>query len=561
MNTKHLTPQELSAHQDGMLTGIQRARAEAHLATCALCRAALERSVGLEHHLAEQITQDPGENYFRDFASRIEARIHPAGAAKLGPKAPPGDGMWNWLNTPVGMSWAGAVAVLVVGAGVALITVRTISPTMFRSQVGIANRARTEEVAPPPAAGGAAIMADSLAGTQPSADQSVTPGADQTAAAPASGAEGTAGTVAGTQAPEEQAQSAPARASEVRPGPNGENIMVERKLSIAPAPAPPPPADLKPGVPVKVRKNVSAQPLAAGSAEPEPAAKSATKDHQELPVRGGPSPSAPGGTSRDEAASPPAVRLGNAPASSNQRCGAVRDGAGRPVVGAQLMLVETGSSAQSRGDGSFCLDVSSAAHTLVVMAVGFEAQRMTLDAAEGGPLTLTLRAVSVMGGAASGSTGTGALSPPAASRWVQKPGAGTTSGAAPGGAAAAPNPIGSTESFASLSDSVRVLTVKALQFESDAARSQSAEQYKLAGEEWQKVLKRTQDTPAENETRFRIAAAYYRAWQLEPTRSRSVIALEAISSFVLRAPAGQERDQATMWLGHLRWGDSKTSDK
>jgi len=106
---------------------------------------------------------------------------------------------------------------------------------------------------------------------------------------------------------------------------------------------------------------------------------------------------------------------------------------------------------------------------------------------------------------------------------------------------------------------MRTLALKALQFENDAARLQSAEQYALAGQEWQKVLKRTSDTPAEDETRFRIAAAYYKAWHIDPSHARSVIALEAISSFVLRAPSGTERDQATMWLGQLRWDDPNSA--
>jgi len=28
----------------------------------------------------------------------------------------------------------------------------------------------------------------------------------------------------------------------------------------------------------------------------------------------------------------------------------------------------------------------------------------------------------------------------------------------------------------------------------------------------------------------------------------------------MRASEGPERDQATMWLGHLRWGDGKGGD-
>jgi hypothetical protein len=295
-----------------------------------------------------------------------------------------------------------------------------------------------------------------------------------------------------------------------------------------------------------VRKNVTAQPLAAGTA---------SKDKQGATTKSA--------TALKQEAAPRAAMQ----AVTSQRCGAVRDAGGRPVAGAQLMLVETGSSAQSRADGSFCLDLNAAARTLVVMAVGFEAQRITLDPADQGPLTLTLRAVSVVGGTAGGG-GIGLESPTTSSRWVQKPGAATGSTAPTTGGASSslnatkpmPTPVGSTEAFASLSDSVRVVVLKALQFENDAARAQSAEQYKLTAEEWQRVLKHTQDGPAESETRFRIAAAYYHAWQLDPTHGRSVIALEAISSFVLRAPSGPERDQATMWLGHLKWGDTKAAD-
>jgi hypothetical protein len=552
--SKHLKPQELSAHQDGMLAGMQRARAEAHLATCAECRAALERAQGLEHTLGEQLTQDPGEFYFRDFASRVEARIHPAGAPKLVSKAPPSDGFWAWLNTPVGMSWAGAAAVLVVGAGVALITVRTITPISIHAPRG---DARTDQLlsappaaTPPPGGSGALAQAESTA-AEPQASA-------EPQAPPSAGANATAGgPVAEDQSADQRAESAPTRAVEMKPGPNGESIPVERRQAIAPAPAPSTPANLQSGVPVKVRKSATAQPLAAGAPAKDratPSAKLATPPKQESGNAGSVS-------GREAEISPPNMRFGNAPAATNQRCGAVRDAGGHAVAGAQLMLVETGSNAQSHADGSFCLDVSAAAHTLVVMAVGFEAQRVTLDPADQGPLTLTLRAVSVVGGSPGGSSGTGVESVPGGSRWVQKPGGAPTS---PSGSLDAtkrtPTPVGSTESFASLSDSVRVLALKALQFENDAARSGSAEQYKLAGEEWQKVLKRTADTPAENETRFRVAAAYYRAWQIDPSHPRSVIALEAISSFVLRAPAGPERDQATMWLGHLRWGDTKAGD-
>jgi hypothetical protein len=415
---------------------------------------------------------------------------------------------------------------------------------------------RTDQLAAaaPPAAPatqspGAAASAESTSASPPAL-------VEPPAASPPTGTDNAAGQVAKDQSADDRAESAPARVVEMKPGPNGESVPVERRQAMAPAPAPQAAADLQSGAPVKVRKSATAQPLAAGAPAQEKAtasAKSTTRAKQESANR------TASGASHANAVSPSGLRLSNAPATTSQRCGAVRDAGGHPVAGAQLMLVETGSSALSRADGSFCLDLNAAAHTLVVMAVGFEAQRVMLNPADQGPLTLTLRSVSVVGNAPGGGSATGLELTPGSSRWVQKPGA--TPSASLDGAKHVPTPVGSTEAFATLSDSVRVLALKALQFENDAARSQSAEKYKLAGEEWQKVLKRTVDTPAEEETRFRVAAAYYRAWQLDPTHPRSMIALEAISSFVLRAPAGPERDQATMWLGHLRWGDTKATDQ
>ena len=269
--TKHLSPQELSAHQDGMLSGMPRARAEAHLATCAQCRAELQRSVGLDHSLAGQLVKDPSENYFRDFASRIEARIHPAGAAKLGPKAPPGEGFWAWLNTPIGMSWAGAAAVLVVGAGVALITVRAISPNAFHAPPG-ATHAEPATAAAPPAAAPPPVAPSGgpLAADQTTAQNEPPASAAQVPASPgasASGGEPANGALADDRPKDERAQSAPARAVEVKPGANGEDVVVDRRRSPFPAPAPQAAAELKGSGPVKVRKSVTAQPLASNAAD------------------------------------------------------------------------------------------------------------------------------------------------------------------------------------------------------------------------------------------------------------------------------------------------------
>jgi hypothetical protein len=514
-----------------------RARAEAHLASCAECRATLERSIGLEHTLRDQLAKDPGDAYFRDFASRIEARIRPAGARQLPSKAPPGEGLWTWLNSPVGMSWAGAAAVLVVGAGVSWITMREISRPTLHGAAATSDQV----VAAPPST---SSTAGPVAATPPPAETS-TPPEDQTSA---QGGAAANGSLADEQPANPAPAAAPSRAMEVKQGPSGENILTDRRQSFTPAAPPPAPAALKGSAPVHVRKSATVQPMASSS--------SAAKD--EVSRKSHSAAARAGSTGGPLAAtqSAPSLRLGNSPGTAGQRCGAVRDAAGHPVAGAQLMLVETGSSAQSHSDGSFCLDLTAAARTLVVMAVGFEAQRITLDPTDPSPLTLTLRGVSVVGGTGAGTNpGTSAfVIPPGGTRWVHKPG---SSGEPSGGATYRPTPVGSTEAFASLSDSVRSMTLKAFQVENDAARAQSADQFRLAAEEWQKVLRHTADTAAENETRFRIAGDYYRAWQIDPSHPRSMIALEAITSFMLRAPTGPERDQASMWLGQLRWGDSK----
>ena len=118
---KHLKEIELSALMDGALAGEKRARAERHLGVCESCRAALASLAEQDHALGVTLAHDPGEAYFDRFAGRVMERL-PAGRARVAP-APP-SGLSGWFSDPRRLAWAGGVAALIVGAGLAFLTTR-----------------------------------------------------------------------------------------------------------------------------------------------------------------------------------------------------------------------------------------------------------------------------------------------------------------------------------------------------------------------------------------------------------------------------------------------------
>jgi hypothetical protein len=162
----HLTHEQLSARLDQALKGRAAEEVERHLASCESCRAALAELVAQEAALRPALTGDPGEAYFENFAARVDDRIRAAGlAGAQGRRRSTGFGrLWG---SPRSLAWVGAVATVVVAAGLALLTGRDVRPPDLRDR-DIATRVERQAPAgdrrdqaaggggPPPGGGGRA---------------------------------------------------------------------------------------------------------------------------------------------------------------------------------------------------------------------------------------------------------------------------------------------------------------------------------------------------------------------------------------------------------------------
>ena len=135
--------------------------------------------------------------------------------------------------------------------------------------------------------------------------------------------------------------------------------------------------------------------------------------------------------------------------------------------------------------------------------------------------------------------------------------------AAPAPTAPAPAPIdkpagntlGATRSLYGTrpaTSSLDQLISEAQRISNDAANDGSASHFEAAAEAWERVLPLVRGKPAEHDIRFHMAEQRYLAWEANPSHARSLRAHSALSSYVLRAPAGAQRDQATRWLGNLK---------
>ena len=161
----HLSPEQLSALHDGALTGAELASAEAHLSACEACRVALTELAELDASLDAALAHDPGDAYFADFASRVQARIAAEAAAAQVAPAPvvrpivPAPRRAPWF-APRAFGFAGAAAALVVTAGLAwMLFGRTLAPTDLMR----ANEMRSERSQPAAGAPAESPLADQAA--------------------------------------------------------------------------------------------------------------------------------------------------------------------------------------------------------------------------------------------------------------------------------------------------------------------------------------------------------------------------------------------------------------
>jgi hypothetical protein len=307
--------------------------------------------------------------------------------------------------------------------------------------------------------------------------------------------------------------------------------------------APPVPAPRTAEQAGQVRKKLLAEPLEAAKKSAAAPALNATGARGESAVReyafSAPPPGeAPGNMAKQ---SPP-----RADTQADVRlCGEVRDAANRPVAGARVAVTDLGRTTTTDAAGRFCVDVPRGEHPISVMAVGYSESRRSVRAPEGSSdLRVTLAAVPVLEQRGLTLAGRvkpgGAVSPPSE---------------LPGGAAVGPasGPTGEPrDAYSALSDTLRRWVREAQRLETDAAARRSAVHYDAAAGAWDRALRRLVDGPFEVETRRHLAETRYRAWETGPSSRRARAALQALTAYVSRAPAGPDRDRAAAWLDRVK---------
>jgi anti-sigma factor RsiW len=502
-DVNHIDSEQLSARLDGALRGGALEQVESHLAACAHCRAELAVLAAQDAALEPMLAHDPGEAYFATFAARVDDRIRAAGLsgaqARLG-----GDGVFGWLRSPRKLAWAGAIAAVVVGAAIVLLTPQT--PTELEST---AIRERLEQSAPATRSLESAPAPQAEAPAAPSPAPRVT---RQDADAQRVGTAQRSGAVAGDRMQAQQqargkAVVTPQRAREVRRTPSGEDVPVrdERLDRFTPSPTEPQPQPVQEGVGVRVRKPGAAQPLQAESLA-------------------GTAPSASFGLTADE----------------TRFCGQVVDIDGRPVAGAQVALTERGRSAATDASGNFCLSAPAGNYELSVMAVGYsEVRQQVRVTGESAGMRLTLRPVTVLD-----------------EQRVR------TLARERGGLPETTLGFVHSEAFAGVPEDVQSIVRTAKRLTTAAARRKSASRFEAAAVQWELVVRgldqarsrmNVEDRAvAPAEARYQLAAARFQAWQAGRNPTRAARAAAALKAFLAGAESGAQRDQAAKWLEAVR---------
>ncbi len=267
----HLTDEQLSALADGVLEGGARAAAERHLETCPDCRRALAGLVARDGALASSLAHDPGEAYFESFAGRVGGRIRAAGLAGAQAREPGVRSLAEWFRVPRKLALMGALATVVVGAGIVMIVSREARvPVLSEQEI----ESRVAQEAPPPAPSGSRPLARDA--TPPAALRPATGATAPRSAArmekgtalPREDTRAKASVVPGAEpAAPAAADRAPAsRAYEVRRNAAGDDVPVGPPGGVVrrPPQAVPTPPAIAPGEPVRVRRVRAAEPLGAG---------------------------------------------------------------------------------------------------------------------------------------------------------------------------------------------------------------------------------------------------------------------------------------------------------
>ena len=571
---KHLTDEELGAYMDGALKGRDAEAAGRHIANCQPCREALAELAAQDESLKPVLTHDPGEAYFERFATRVDERIASAAASR----ARPAFDLGRLFRSPRALAWAGGVAVVVVGGGLALLTSRdTLLPGLRdrdlaarieRPAPGEVKQAPSSETrqappsVPPPSAvdaegtappagpgpveeaSGVATPDAATGKSEAALDERRTPAASLAreqatspvqspvpVARPARDAKARADEFAPAPSPAPPATSAPAgarparpgRAMEVRRNEGGEEVPVRPPTASRVAPTPSPTTGAEPTGQVRKKRFAGLLDAAKKSAPTETLAMNARDRARAFSFA-----QPPAGTTA------PGAIPQTAPARSAEGearvCGEVRDAADRPIAGAQVVLTDLGRTTTTDAAGRFCVNAPGGEHPLSVMAVGYveSRQRVRTEDAEAG-VRVTLAAVPVL----------------QEKGMLRAGGTATTR-------AQVVTPSEPHDRYSILSDTVRRVVREAQRIEADAAARRSAAHYDMAARAWERALRRLAEGPLEIETRRHLAEARYRAWEIAPNSRRALAAVEALTAYAGRAPGGPERDEAARRLQRVR---------
>jgi hypothetical protein len=550
----HLTTEQLSARLDDALRGNTREAADRHLAACAECRAALAALAAQDAQLGQALHHDPGEAYFESFAARVEDRIRAEGLAGAQARATRERRSWwrDWFRTSRGLAWVGGVAVVVVGAGLAIMTAReTPTPTLRDSALD----QRIAQQAPAPAAptreGEREIASreeitrgTSKAEPKPAPVMGALEDRDaaksKAAPAPSAGADAQ-GKIRGGRADEVKLQFA-------QPPQSAGGLKKEAKQSAGASLPAPAPVTLEARTQKMQEKRIDAkgEEVSAGAAPSVNDAPAGTTRPGLVPTDAlnqirKPAAAAPM-ENRSRALAVDSVGAMNeraqrggatqstlaATAAETRLCGIVRDNAGRPVAGATVIVSDLGRTASSDGNGRFCVSAPAGDHTLAAMAVGFGViERAVRVEGESSEVALALEPVSVLG---SGSTW-------GASKSLYRD----------GGSSGSPSfslpPAKDRET--SLIDELPPPSLRivrgAQQLSATAAQRRSAALHDAAATEWERALRVLAGTPLELRARREIAEARYQAWKTAPTPARLAAARVALAAWEARVAAGPEQ--------------------
>jgi hypothetical protein len=501
----HLSPQELSAHLDGATRGAARERVESHLKTCAACRTALAELAAQDAELRPALEHDPGEAYFESFAARVEDRIRAAGLKGAQSRLDENRG-FAWLRSPRRLAWVGAVAAVVAGAGIVILSSREIQRPMVNPALEMRAERKTAEGAEPRAR--EAERRDVLNQAAPASPERQRESAESgveagNAPAPVARPQGSSELEAkldDNAAAKKQAASGAPTSRTIAPGDEARSPAAAGRLQATQRTA------AGEDVPLGANESQFAEP---------------PKDREEADLKS----AKPRAATPMEAAPSAGAKLEQAPAPGETRlCGKVVDPDGHAIPGAVVTIVDQGRTTTADANGSFCIAGTAGFHELLAMAVGFGTNRLQVRLeGESSETRVTLRPVSVL----------------------EQPQAGL----ARGGRSTEThyNFLGSERDFLGQTptDSLRAAWLSRR-----ASMLANAAAYDSAAIGWTHYATDATES-GRAEARYQIAEARFQAWHLEPIKARATAARKAIDAFLAKAPAGARRDRAETWKRSL----------